>query len=87
MDWTSLPTINASRVSLRWISEEDVDALYRIFSHTEVMRYWSTPPLADRNAAVKLLREIHDGFRSQALLKWGNSTAHRRRAYRNDHAV
>jgi len=71
MDWKSLPTINASRVSLRWIAEEDVDALYRIFSHTEVMRYWSTPPLADRNAAVKLLHEIHDDFRRQTFLKWG----------------
>ena len=71
MDWTSLPTINASRVSLRWISEEDVDALYRIFSHAEVMRYWSTPPLADRNAAVKLLHEIHDDFRGETFLKWG----------------
>lgn len=71
MDWKSLPTINASRVSLRWITEEDVDALYLIFSHTEVMRYWSTPPLSDRNAAVKLLHEIHDGFRRQTLLKWG----------------
>jgi ribosomal-protein-alanine N-acetyltransferase len=71
MDWKSLPTINASRVSLRWISEEDVDALYRIFSDTEVMRYWSTPPLADRNAAVRLLDEIHDGFRHQTELKWG----------------
>ncbi|MBA3354868.1 MAG: GNAT family N-acetyltransferase [Pyrinomonadaceae bacterium] len=71
MDWKRLPTINATRVFLRWIAEEDVDALYRIFSHTEVMRYWSTPPLADRNAAVKLLHEIHDGFRCQTLLKWG----------------
>ncbi len=71
MDWKSLPTINASRVSLRWVSEEDVDALYRIFSHTEVMRYWSTPALADRNGAVSLLHEIHDGFRRQTLLKWG----------------
>ncbi len=71
MDWTSLPTINARRVSLRWVSEEDVDALYRIFSNTEVMRYWSTPPLADRNAAVELLHEIHDGFRLQTSLKWG----------------
>ncbi|MGH9961254.1 MAG: GNAT family N-acetyltransferase, partial [Pyrinomonadaceae bacterium] len=71
MDWTSLPTINASRVSLRWISEDDVDALYRIFSNSEVMRYWSTPPLADRNAAVKLLHEIHDDFGRQAFLKWG----------------
>ena len=71
MDWKSLPTINASRVSLRWISEEDVEALYRIFSNAEVMRYWSTPPLADRDAAVKLLQEIHDGFRRQTSLKWG----------------
>jgi len=71
MDWKSLPTINAGRVTLRWITEKDVDVLYRIFSHTEVMQYWSTPPLADRNAAVKLLHEIHDGFRRHALLKWG----------------
>ncbi|MCM3900480.1 MAG: GNAT family N-acetyltransferase [Pyrinomonadaceae bacterium] len=71
MDWKNLSTINATRVSLRWISEQDVDALYRIFSNTEVMRYWSTPPLADRNAAVDLLQEIHDGFRKQAVLKWG----------------
>jgi RimJ/RimL family protein N-acetyltransferase len=70
MDWRTLPTIDASRVSLRWISEGDVDALYRIFSHPEVMRYWGTPPLADRNAAVKLLQEIHDGFQSQRNLKW-----------------
>jgi [ribosomal protein S5]-alanine N-acetyltransferase len=71
MDWTSLPTISATRVSLRSISESDVDALYRIFSNSEVMRYWSTPPLADHNAAVKLLNEIHEDFRRQKFLKWG----------------
>lgn len=73
MDWTSLHRINANRVSLRWISDADIDALYRIFSHTEVMRYWSAPPLADRNAAVKLLHDIHDDFRRQKFLKWGIS--------------
>lgn len=71
MDWKRLPTIDAARISLRWISSDDVDALYRIFSNAEVMRYWSTPPLPDRNAAVDLLNEIRDGFRRQALLKWG----------------
>jgi RimJ/RimL family protein N-acetyltransferase len=71
MDWTCLPIINATRVSLRGITSDDIDALYRIFSHPEVMRYWSTPPLADRNAAVELLREIHDGFQRRILLKWG----------------
>src|SRR4029453_2053313 len=71
MDWTSLPTIVAPRITLRWITEDDVDALYAIFSHPEVMRYWSTPPLADRDAAVNLVNEIHDGFNRRALLKWG----------------
>lgn len=35
------------------------------------MRYWSTPPLTDRNAAVDLLKEIRDGFGRQSMLKWG----------------
>ena len=80
MDWTQLPTIDADRVTLRWISSDDVDALYNIFSNHEVMRYWSTPPLQDRNAAVELLDDIHDGFRRQSLLKWGV-------ARRNDDAL
>lgn len=71
MDWKHLPTIVAPRISLRWVTEDDVDALYGIFSHPEVMRYWSTPPLADRESAVTLLNEIHDGFKRRALLKWG----------------
>jgi ribosomal-protein-alanine N-acetyltransferase len=71
MNWDSLPTINTSRMRLRLITEEDVDALYRIFSHPEVMRYWGTPPLADRDAAAKLLAEIQENFRRRASMKWG----------------
>ena len=71
MDWTQFPTIDANRISLRWISSQDVDALYNIFSNPEVMRYWSTPPLPDRDAAVELMNEIQEGFRQQTLLKWG----------------
>lgn len=71
MDWERLPTINTSRLSLRRISEKDVDAFYAIYSDTEVMRYWSTPPLADRNAAVKLVSEIQQGLERREILKWG----------------
>ena len=70
MNWESLPTINTARMSLRWITEDDVDGLYRVFSHPEVMRYWGAPPLADRNAAVRLLNEIHENFRSRSAMKW-----------------
>ncbi len=71
MDWQLLPTIGAKRLSLRLISATDVDDLFAIFSDPEVMRYWSTPPLADREAADKLLAEIHEGFEHESMLKWG----------------
>jgi len=70
-DWNHLPTIRASRVYLRPVVAEDADALFTIFSDQQVMRYWGTPPLADRNAAMQLVREIHDGFERRTMLKWG----------------
>jgi RimJ/RimL family protein N-acetyltransferase len=71
MNWERLPAINTTRLSLRWISAEDVDDVYTIYSDPEVMRYWSTPPLADRSAASKLVSEIHESFKRRELLKWG----------------
>ncbi len=71
MDWTSLPTITTHRLTLRLISNDDVDAIFEIFSDAEVMRYWSTPPLADRAGAVELVNEIRDSFARQVMLKWG----------------
>ena len=71
MDWTNLPTINTRRLSLRPIRTEDVDDFYAVYSDPEVMRYWSTPPLPDREAASKLISEIHEGFERHELLKWG----------------
>jgi len=71
MDWKNLPTINTDRVCLRWMSEADIDALYTIFSNVEVMRYWSSPPISERDAAVLILKGVHDGFHNQTQLKWG----------------
>jgi [ribosomal protein S5]-alanine N-acetyltransferase len=71
MDWTSLPTISTARLALRLISDRDVDAMFEVFSDPVVMRYWSTPPLADREGAVALVNEIHESFERQVMLKWG----------------
>lgn len=71
-DWGDrLPTLSGRRVELRWLEEEDVPALFEIFSDPEVMRYWSSPPLRDLGAAGGLLREIHDHFRARTLFQWG----------------
>ena len=69
MDSKTLPIITTPRTVLRWISEDDIDSLYEIFSDPQVMRYWSTVPLPNREAAVELQREIAEGNESES--KWG----------------
>lgn len=71
MDSKTLPLITAPRVVLRWISEDDSDGLYEIFSNPQVMRYWSTVPLPDREAAAALQREIAEGNERETMFKWG----------------
>lgn len=67
----SLPTLNGQQVKIRWLKEADLPALFRIFSDSDVTRYWSRPPMQQRDDAEKLLGEIHSSFRSRALFQWG----------------
>jgi len=69
--WERLPLIETGRVALRWISKADTDAFYNIYSHLEVMRYWSTPPLVDRDKAASMISEIQESWKSRSVLKWG----------------
>ena len=71
MNWECVPVINATRVSLRPITERDIDSLYSIFSDPEVMRYWSSPPLEDREAAGNLFSHIQDMFQRRLYFQWG----------------
>jgi len=71
MDSKTLPIITTPRLVLRWISEDDIDSLYAIFSDPQVMRYWSTVPLPNREAAAELQREIAEGNESEKMFKWG----------------
>ena len=70
MDWERLPTIDTSRLCLRSISAADVDDFFAVYSNPEVMRYWSTPPLPNREAAAKEITGIHEGFKRRESLKW-----------------
>ena len=71
MDANTLPIITTPRVVLRWISEDDIDGLYDVFSDPQVMRYWSTGPLPHREAAAEMQREIAAGNLSNTMMKWG----------------
>jgi [ribosomal protein S5]-alanine N-acetyltransferase len=73
IDSEILPTIEGERVCLRWLNDDDVNALFSIFSDPKVMQYWSSLPLEDTKAAQELLAVIRDGFQRKTLFQWGIS--------------
>ena len=74
MTTISLPRIEAKRVCLRSLVESDIDSLFEIFSDEQVMRYWSGPPLTDRQAAKALFEEIELANSLGSMKKWGIAT-------------
>jgi RimJ/RimL family protein N-acetyltransferase len=66
-----LPTLRGSKVLLRWLTAEDVDALHEIFSDPEVARYLAIPRQRSREESERFLAEIHEGFRTRSLYQWG----------------
>ncbi len=71
IEGAALPTIEAARVRLRWLTADDVDALYAIFSDEAMMRYWSSTPMKDRAEAGAMLERIHRMFADKTGFPWG----------------
>lgn len=63
--WQSFPRLETSRLILRALTPADADALYRIFSDKETMRYWSCEPHTSADEARRLIeksaREAEEG--------------------------
>ena len=66
-----LPTLDAGRVRLRWLTDADVPALFAIFGDPKVTRYWGFSALPDVAATAALLDDIHREFRAGILFQWG----------------
>jgi RimJ/RimL family protein N-acetyltransferase len=71
IDGDSLPTLDAPRVRLRWLTASDVDGVFAVFSDPRMMRYWSTPAMTERAEADALIRRIHEHFGSKFGFQWG----------------
>ncbi len=67
----ALPTLDAPRTRLRWLTESDIDGLFAIFSDQEMMRYWSSTAMKDRSEAAELLARIHRQFADKSGFQWG----------------
>ena len=54
--------LTADRVSLRRVTRSDTTALFEMFSHPEVMRYWSRPAMTARAEAEALVQQIFTDY-------------------------
>jgi RimJ/RimL family protein N-acetyltransferase len=63
--------VTTPRLMLRNLMKADVPALFDIFSHPEVMRYWSSPALSEAVQAQEMLAQIQEGYQSGAFLQLG----------------
>jgi RimJ/RimL family protein N-acetyltransferase len=63
--------IPTERLTLRFLKESDLPAVYGIFSHPEVMRYWSYPPWTELSQAQGWLTRVQEGYDSGTALQLG----------------
>lgn len=63
--------IPTKTLTLRFLNEADLPAVYDIFSHPEVMRYWSYPPWTERSQAQQWLMRVQEGYRTGNDLQFG----------------
>jgi RimJ/RimL family protein N-acetyltransferase len=75
----SLPELSGRKVFLRSIVDGDAADVLAVFGDSDVMRYWSSPPLADVAAAAALMQEIRTAFSKRALFQWAITLPETRR--------
>jgi len=66
----TLPLLDGERIRLRAFRDEDVDALYTIYSDPAVMRYWSYPAWTTRAQADAYLSRVRDATINEGVLAW-----------------
>jgi [ribosomal protein S5]-alanine N-acetyltransferase len=64
------PALTTDRLALRAVTRADVDAIFRIMSNPQVMRYFGSPTMQSREEAVRRVLTIEEDFRDQAGVRW-----------------
>lgn len=72
--------ILTDRLVLRFLTGANVPALYDMFSHPEVTRYWSRPRWTELSQAEQMLVDAQEGYRTGSGLLLGVKRRH-------DHAL
>lgn len=61
----------SDRLVLRWLNQQDVAELYRIFSDPSVMRYWATSAWTDLTQATHLVTEAMQDYENGIDVEFG----------------
>lgn len=64
-------SLSSQRLSLRSLSQADADAVFRLFSDPEAMRYWSSAPWDKPEQATDYIASAFAGYESGELLRMG----------------
>ncbi|MGJ4803984.1 GNAT family N-acetyltransferase [Luteimonas sp. SDU82] len=64
------PVLTGQRVRLRGPGAQDVDDVFALFSHPDVMRYWSSAPMRVRMQAEGKIGEMLEAFDRRDALNW-----------------
>jgi [ribosomal protein S5]-alanine N-acetyltransferase len=64
------PSIEDGDIRLRPPGEDDIAPLFAVFSHPEVMRYWSRPPMRDEREAAAYIDDMHQVFARREGISW-----------------
>ncbi|MCL4836278.1 MAG: GNAT family N-acetyltransferase [Caldilineaceae bacterium] len=67
----ALTLFETDRLRVRRLSAQDTPAYFAIFSHPEVMRYWSTPPWTSFAQAEESIAAVQEGYRSGEWFRYG----------------
>ena len=68
---TVLPVLRTPRLVLRALVPSDADAVFALFSHPEVMRYWSWAPWTDPDEAARFIEQDREALAAGTWLRWG----------------
>lgn len=74
-----LATLKGSRVVIRPLTEDDVDALFSIYSDATVTQYMGISLFKDSGDAKAFLADIDAGLQDRTLLEWGVEEIQRHR--------
>lgn len=66
----AFPALQRRGMLLRAPQADDADALFALFSHPDVTRYWSRPPMHTRAQAEGLLAEMLEDIQTRRMLHW-----------------